>query len=180
MLLLTQIPTVTWLSPEYAKRQVLKFWLETYVTPFVGPQRTSLNCVDNLRQICPPIFFRTYFAYFLSKFMKIILLKNLFFKEVGYCTHISLFLRIVCFMTSIYAKKNHTFLTFHLSLFHLNLRGCHAVSLKKTKQFPCFDNVMGLKKKLATIQDCVLDVQTSQARPHSLTQSIIFSVQLVW
>ena len=21
------------------------------------PQRTSLNCVDNLRQICPPIFF---------------------------------------------------------------------------------------------------------------------------
>ena len=69
------------------------------------PQRTSLNCVDNLRQICPPIFFRTYFAYFLSKFMKIILLKNLFFKEVGYCTHIALFLRIVCFTTSIYAKK---------------------------------------------------------------------------
>ena len=55
------------------------------------PQRTSLNCVDNLRQICPPIFCRTYFAYFLSKFMKIILLKNLFFKEVGYCTHIALF-----------------------------------------------------------------------------------------
>ena len=139
------------------------------MTPFIGPQRTSLNCVDNLRQICPPIFFRTYF-------MKIILLKNLFFKEVGYCTHIALILRIVCFMTSIYAKKNHTFLTFHLSLY---LRGCHAVSLKKTKQFPCFDNVIGLKKKLATIQDCVLDVQTSQARTHFLTQSIIFSVQLV-
>ena len=107
------------------------------------PQRTSLNCVDNLRQICPPIFFRTYFAYFLSKFMKIILLKNLFFKEVGYCTHSALFLRIVCFTTSIYAKKNHTFLSFHLSLY---LHGCHAVSLKKTKQFPCFDNVIGLKK----------------------------------
>ena len=107
------------------------------------PQRTSLNCVDNLRQICPPIFFRTKFGYFLSKFMKIILLKNLFFKEVGYCTHIALFLGIVCFMTSIHAKKNPTFLTFQLSLY---LHRYRAVFLKKTKQFPYFDNVIGLKK----------------------------------
>ena len=75
--------------------------------------------------------------------MKIILLKNLFFKEVGYCAHIAPFLRIICFMTSIYAKKNYTVLTFHLSLY---LHRCHAVSLKKTKQFACFDNVFGLKK----------------------------------
>ena len=35
-------------------------------------------------------------------------------------------------------------MTFHLSLY---LHRCHAVSLKKTKQFPCFDKVIGLKKK---------------------------------
>ena len=30
--------TVTWLSPQFAKRQVLKFRLGTYVTPLRGPR----------------------------------------------------------------------------------------------------------------------------------------------
>ena len=30
---ISKIPTVTWLPPQYAKRQVLKFRLETSVTP---------------------------------------------------------------------------------------------------------------------------------------------------
>ena len=94
--------------------------------------------------------------------MKIILVKNLFFKEVGYCAHIAPFLRIICFMTSIYVKKNYTVLTFHLSLY---LHRCHAVSLKKTKQFACFDNVFGLKKNWLLFR--IADVQTSQALPHS-------------
>ena len=43
MLLPIQIPTVTWLPPQYAKRQVLKFRLETDVTPLRGPPKTVLT-----------------------------------------------------------------------------------------------------------------------------------------
>ena len=31
------MPTATWLSPQFAKRQALKFRLGTYVTPLRGP-----------------------------------------------------------------------------------------------------------------------------------------------
>ena len=33
----SKIPTATWLPPPYAKQQVLKFRLGTYVTPLRGP-----------------------------------------------------------------------------------------------------------------------------------------------
>ena len=45
-----KIPTETWLSPQYMKRQVLKFALATYVTPLEGYTREIRVLCNKLTQ----------------------------------------------------------------------------------------------------------------------------------